>query len=206
MELKEVFEPVVKFLKNLQNKEKEASSKEKAKERLQFVLYQDRASVSPDFFEMMKKEIIEVIKKYIEIDEEALEFQLTRSCEYGEGGPSLFANIPIKNIKPVAKKIEEKIEEIETKMKTEDEVATEKAEVVDEEEKEKEILDDKEENSSKEEDTQNVTTENKSDEKEEVKEKEEIKVKPKTEAKKDTTKKTTTKGKTQSKSKKTTKK
>ncbi len=115
MELREVFEPVMNFLRNLQKKDKEATSKEKAKERLQLVLMQDRASVSPDFFEMMKKELIEVIKKYIEIDEEALEVQLTRGFEDGDTGPALFANIPIKNIKPVAKKLEEKVEEYEAK-------------------------------------------------------------------------------------------
>lgn len=112
MELREVFEPLVKFLKNLQRKDKDAASKDMAKERLQLVLMQDRASVSPDFFEMMKKEIIEVIKKYIEIDEESLEVQLTRGFEDGDGtGPALYANIPIKNIKPVAKKVEEKEDE-----------------------------------------------------------------------------------------------
>ena len=112
MELREVFEPIVNFLKNLQKKDKDSASKEKAKERLQLVLLQDRASVSPDFFEMMKKEIIEVIKKYIEIDEESLEVQLTRGFEDGdETGPALYANIPIKNIKPVAKKVEENDDE-----------------------------------------------------------------------------------------------
>ena len=117
MELREVFEPIVKFLKNLQKKDKEAASKDFAKERLQLVLMQDRASVSPDFFEMMKKEIIEVIKKYIEIDEESLEVQLTRGFEEGDGtGPALFANIPIKNIKPVAKKVEEKEEILAVEM------------------------------------------------------------------------------------------
>ncbi len=109
MELKEVFEPIINFLKNFQKKDKEEASKNKAKERLQLVLMQDRASVSPDFFEMMKKEIIEVIKKYIEIDEEALEVELTRGLEGQEGmGPALIANIPIKNIKPVARKVEVK--------------------------------------------------------------------------------------------------
>ena len=112
MELKEMFEPIVHFLKNFQKKEKDSVSKSKAKERLQLVLMQDRASVSPDFFEMMKKEIIEVIKKYIEIDEEQLEVQLTRGFEGEDGtGPALYANIPIKNIKPVAKKQEEKEED-----------------------------------------------------------------------------------------------
>lgn len=101
MELKEVFEPILKFMKNFQKKDKDIS-KQAAKDRLKLVLMQDRASVSPDFFEMMKKEIIDVIKKYIEIDEESLEVQLTRGFEAGLEGPALYANIPIKNIKPVA--------------------------------------------------------------------------------------------------------
>lgn len=112
MELKEVFEPIINFLKNFQKRDKEAVSKDKAKERLQLVLMQDRASVSPDFFEMMKKDIIEVIKKYIEIDEETLEVQLTRGFEGDDGtGPAIFANIPIKNIKPVAKAAKEEKKE-----------------------------------------------------------------------------------------------
>ena len=119
MELKEVFEPIINFLKNFQKRDKEAVSKDKAKERLQLVLMQDRASVSPDFFEMMKKDIIEVIKKYIEIDEETLEVQLTRGFEGDDGtGPAIFANIPIKNIKPVAKAAKE-----EKKEQSADEIA-----------------------------------------------------------------------------------
>ena len=101
MEIKEVFEPIINFMKSFQKKDKDIS-KQAAKDRLKLVLMQDRASVSPDFFEMMKKEIIDVIKKYIEIDEESLEVQLTRGFEAGLEGPALYANIPIKNIKPVA--------------------------------------------------------------------------------------------------------
>ena len=155
MELKEVFEPIINFLKNFQKKDKDEASKNKAKERLQLVLMQDRASVSPDFFEMMKKEIIEVIKKYIEIDEEALEVELTRGLEGQEGmGPALIANIPIKNIKPVAKKVEVKdgeedpnvvaqaiIEEIKTvseeKLAKEPEAETVKEEKIDKKEETK---------------------------------------------------------------------
>ena len=106
MEIKEVFEPIVSFVKSFQKKEKDIS-KQAAKDRLKLVLMQDRASVSPDFFEMMKKEIIDVIKKYIEIDEESLEVQLTRGYEAGLEGPALYANIPIKNIKPVASNSED---------------------------------------------------------------------------------------------------
>ena len=98
MDLKEVFEPVLSFIKNFQKKDKDMS-KQAAKDRLKLVLMQDRASVSPDFFEVMKKEIIDVIKKYIEIDEESLEVELTKGLEAGLEGPALYANIPIKNVK-----------------------------------------------------------------------------------------------------------
>ena len=114
MELKEVFEPIINFMKNFQKKDKDKEiSKQAAKDRLKLVLMQDRASVSPDFFEMMKKEIIDVIKKYIEIDEESLEVQLTRGFEAGLEGPALYANIPIKNIKPVAPGDETEVNDIE---------------------------------------------------------------------------------------------
>ena len=62
---------------------------------------QDRANVSADFLDLMKQEIIEVIKKYIDIDESAMDVRLTNK-ENGEGingAPALYANIPILNIK-----------------------------------------------------------------------------------------------------------
>ena len=76
-------------------------SKETAKERLHMVLMQDRANVSADFLELMKQEIIDVIKKYIEVDEEAIDVRLTtKTNEDGSNGsPSLYANIPILNIR-----------------------------------------------------------------------------------------------------------
>lgn len=163
MELREVFEPIVNFLKSLQKKDKDAASKDMAKERLQLVLMQDRASVSPDFFEMMKKEIIEVIKKYIEIDEESLEVQLTRGFEEGDGtGPALYANIPIKNIKPVAKKAEEiENEELVTEIVDneeiiEEEINTEKGNI---EEAKTENIEAKEEMTEKCEEPQNTLKE-----------------------------------------------
>ena len=62
-----MFENIAKFFRKLMKSEaKQAPSKETAKERLHLVLMQDRANVSADFLELMKQEIIEVIKKYIE--------------------------------------------------------------------------------------------------------------------------------------------
>ena len=78
-----------------------SNSKDTAKERLHLVLMQDRANVSADFLDLMREEIIGVIKKYIEVDESAIDVRLT--SEVDEDGkqtaPALYANIPIKNIK-----------------------------------------------------------------------------------------------------------
>ena len=104
-----MFENIIKFFKNLGKSNKEAgNSKEAAKERLHLVLMQDRANVSADFLELMKQEIIEVIKKYIDVDESAIDVRLAnKTNEDGTtGAPALYANIPIKTIKDEARKVQ----------------------------------------------------------------------------------------------------
>ena len=72
-----MFETVINFFKKMKKQEKEqAKSKDTAKERLHLVLMQDRANVSADFLDLMKQEIIEVIKKYIDVDENAIDVKL----------------------------------------------------------------------------------------------------------------------------------
>ena len=102
-----MFENIMNFFKNWNKKNDKsiASSKDAAKERLHLVLMQDRANVSADFLELMKQEIIEVIKKYIDVDESAIDVRLTNK-ENGDGtngAPALYANIPILNIKNEAR-------------------------------------------------------------------------------------------------------
>lgn len=105
-----MFESIIKFFNKLRKKEEKvaSNSKETAKERLHLVLMQDRANVSADFLELMKQEIIEVIKKYIDIDEGAIDVRLTnKENEDGtNGAPALYANIPIINIKNEVRKVE----------------------------------------------------------------------------------------------------
>lgn len=117
-----MFESIMNFFKKLGKTEnKETKSKETAKERLHLVLMQDRANVSADFLEMMKQEIIEVIKKYIEVDEKEIDVRLTNDVKADgtTGAPSLYANIPIVNIKNEMKKEiqEEKINEEKKEIK-----------------------------------------------------------------------------------------
>ena len=98
-----MFENLGNFFKRMVKTEqqKELGSKMAAKERLHLVLMQDRANVSADFLELMKQEIIDVIKKYIVVDEDSIDVRLTNksNADGTNGAPSLYANIPIVNIK-----------------------------------------------------------------------------------------------------------
>ena len=165
-------------------------SKEAAKERLHLVLMQDRANVSADFLELMKQEIIDVIKKYIDVDENAIDVRLTNK-ENGDGtngAPALYANSPILNIKHetgsvVSEKEEakkektkrqEKIEEPKTeKIKTEKEnneeqnENTKKSEELSKDEIKK--SEDKKENKQQEKEETKKVKENKKEEKKDVK-------------------------------------
>ena len=98
-----MFEGLTTFFKKIfkPGQADEDSSKNTAKERLHLVLMQDRANVSADFLELMKQEIIDVIKKYIVVDEDSIDVRLTNQAndDGTNGAPSLYANIPIVNIK-----------------------------------------------------------------------------------------------------------
>ena len=103
-----MFENIKNIFKKAKKKELlKSSSKDTAKERLHLVLMQDRANVSADFLDLMRREIIEVIKKYIDIDEDAMDVRLTTETnEDGvQGVPALYANIPIINIKEETRKL-----------------------------------------------------------------------------------------------------
>ena len=94
-----MFENIINFFKNIgkkeENKQSQENSKNAAKERLHLVLMQDRANVSADFLELMKQEIIDVIKKYIEIDEKEIDVRLTnKENEDGtNGAPVLYYSL-----------------------------------------------------------------------------------------------------------------
>ena len=176
-----MFESIMNFFKKMSKKEEQTlKSKDAAKERLHLVLMQDRANVSADFLDLMKQEIIEVIKKYIDVDEKEIDVHLTNKAnEDGTvGAPALYANIPIVTIKNEARKLnvpkqqeennneKEKSKETENKPKKEEK----KEEKVEETEKVKEEneVDSRQEESKETENTTN-TEENKGEENKEQK-------------------------------------
>lgn len=80
---------------------KKKSSGDVAKDRLKLLLVSDRANCSPEIMELIKNDIIKVISKYMDIDAEGLDIQLTQTESENNNGfvPALFANIPIRNLK-----------------------------------------------------------------------------------------------------------
>ncbi len=81
---------------------KKKSSSDVAKDRLKLVLVSDRASCSPEIMAKIKNDIIEVLSKYVEIDQAGIDINITQmddEANVGKSVPALYANIPIKNIK-----------------------------------------------------------------------------------------------------------
>lgn len=175
-----MFESIINFFKNVwKSQNEQLKSKDAAKERLQLVLMQDRANVSADYLDLMKQEIIEVIKKYIDVDENAIDVRLTNTAnEDGTtGAPALYANIPIVSVKEDVRNImatkkeqdnkqEENKEEKQEKEKVTKEVNKENEE---KQQSEKNIENKKETEESKKEETKKVSDSNKKEEKQEEK-------------------------------------
>lgn len=81
------------FLQKLFGSEK--ASKELAKDRLKLVLIHDRASLSPAMMDNLRRDLVEVISKYMEFDESALDVQMAEQ----ESMTMLEVNIPVANVK-----------------------------------------------------------------------------------------------------------
>lgn len=67
-----------------------------ARERLQLVLAHDRSDLNPELLEQMRREILEVVQRYVEIDMEEGEVSL----ETEDRVTALVANLPIKRARP----------------------------------------------------------------------------------------------------------
>lgn len=72
-----------------------SGSKKMAKERLQIVLIHDRADISPAMLENLRRDMIEVITKYMDIDTSKIEMDFDRA----DSSVAFVANIPVIRIK-----------------------------------------------------------------------------------------------------------
>ena len=71
---------------------RQPASAKTARERLQLVLAHDRSDLSPELLDQMRREIFEVVAKYVEIDLDEGEVSL----ETEDRMTALVANLPIK--------------------------------------------------------------------------------------------------------------
>ncbi len=76
---------------------RQESSRDQARERLRLVLAHDRSDLTPEAMTAMRNEILEVVSRYVELDMESLQFDVT--CE--SGATALIANLPIRRIHPL---------------------------------------------------------------------------------------------------------
>ena len=80
---------------------KRKSSREIAKDRLKILLISDRVNCSPEMMDMIKNDIAKEISKYMKIDANSMEIQITKTNGKGRSlkNPTLYANIPILDLK-----------------------------------------------------------------------------------------------------------
>ena len=112
--------------KRLNGNDDQQEEKEKtrnlAKERLNILLVQDRASISTDFMEIMKEDIVKVMHKYVIVDEKTVEIEMTNSIKNDglRSETGFVIKAPIINVKNEMKagniqKTEEIVEELAEK-------------------------------------------------------------------------------------------
>ncbi len=65
-----------------------------AKERLRLVLMSDHLSLAPEMIEAMKRDLVDVISKYVEVDRSKIEV----SFEQQDAALAMLANIPILSV------------------------------------------------------------------------------------------------------------
>ena len=87
---------LIDFIQRLLGREKPSGAL--ARERLQLVLAHDRSDLNPELLEQMRREILEVVQKYVEIDLESGDVSL----ETGDRVTALVANLPIRRAKLLA--------------------------------------------------------------------------------------------------------
>ena len=115
--LKELCNRVLSLFKQTESKEENA--KEVACNRLRVVLMQDRTNLTPELLQRMRRELVELLSKYVEMDKDALELNFDQEGDQ----MALMLSIPVIRAKDEAE-IEEALkvnkEDTDTEESSED--------------------------------------------------------------------------------------
>lgn len=98
-----------------QTESEEVNAKDVARNRLRVVLMQDRTNLTPDLLQRMRKELIELLSKYVEMDKDALELNFDQEGDQ----MALMLSIPVLRAKDESE-IEEALAKDENKEDSED--------------------------------------------------------------------------------------
>lgn len=90
MILANLYNKVMGFFRRTEEEEVE-SAKDTACNRLRVVLMQDRTNLTPELMDRMRKELVELLSKYVEMDKEALDLSLEQDGEQ----VALMLSIPV---------------------------------------------------------------------------------------------------------------
>lgn len=101
MILANLYNKVMGFFRQTEQEEVE-SAKDTACNRLRVVLMQDRTNLTPELMDRMRKELVELLSKYVEMDKEALDLSLEQDGDQ----VALMLSIPV-----IRAKDEEEIKE-----------------------------------------------------------------------------------------------
>lgn len=141
--MKEIFAELYSKVLNFFQVEKGEDTKSIASNRLKLVLMHDRTKLDPLTLEKMRSEMVEVISKYVVIDNELLELNLA-----GEGDSiALMLNIPVVRAKTEEELQEqEELEALDAEELEEDDDETEESdeEIESDEDSEEEVNDEEE--------------------------------------------------------------
>ena len=129
----DLYNKVLGFFRQAEKNQEEESTKDVACNRLKFVLMQDRTNLTPELMDRMRKELVELLSRYVEMDKEALELGFEQ-----EGNQmALMLSIPVVRAKDeaeieatLAKEDEEKAKLEENKEAEPDEASDDTAEVI----------------------------------------------------------------------------
>lgn len=132
MILANLYNKVIGFFRQTEVQETE-SAKETACNRLRVVLMQDRTNLTPELMERMRKELVELLSKYVEMDKDALELNLEQDGDQ----VALMLSIPV-----IRAKDEDEIKAALEAEYKEEEMSEEESDEESEDETEEENLDD----------------------------------------------------------------